>query len=319
MLETSFNTSSKLTANDAASDAFVNLGGQYPNMVAVTADLKATSRIHNFSVKYPERFFNVGVAEQEMVSFAAGLGHEGYIPFAFTFASFASMRACEQIRTDVAYGRVPVRIFANKAGYSAGIMGATHSALEDCAIMSSVAEMTVVEPGDARQVAKVAETAMHFPGPLYVRIGDEAAESLYPDDYTLEFGKALLPRQGDDAAFIASGVVVHHAMEAAQRLEQDFGVHVRVVDMHTIKPIDTDAVVSASRTGHVICAQDHNIIGGLGYQAAAVIAEAGIACKFKILGCPNEFVPLATPEYLFRINGYDADGLYNNMKTMLGR
>ena len=294
-----------------------DMGARYPKMAVLTADVATSSRINGFIEKFPERSFNVGVAEQNLMSFAAGLANEGFMPFAFTFAPFASMRACEQIRTGICYPNLPVRIIGNGAGYSNGVSGATHCALEDCAIMASFGNMTVIEPGDPSQVIKVLEATIGWDKPVYIRLGREAVSALYPEEAEYKIGKALIPNAGNDGAFIASGIVVHHAMEAAKRIKEESGRNIRVVDMHTIKPLDVEAVLDAAKTGRIVCAQDHNIIGGLGYMVAAALAQAGAACKFRILGCPDTFVPIANPEFLYSKNEYDAEGLYRNMKMMM--
>lgn len=306
-----------VAARDVAGKYISKLGAKDDRIVIVNADLAGTSRNRGFIEEFPERSFNVGIAEQNMVSFAAGLAHEGFMPFAFTMAPFISMRACEQCRTDVAYGHLNVRLIGNYAGYSSGVSGATHCALEDCAIMGSMAGMTVLEPGDPYQIVKMLEASMTWDGPIYIRSGIEAEKPIYPENYDYQIGKAIIAREGNDGAFIASGIVVQFALEAAQRIHDELGAEIRVVDMHTIKPIDEQAVIDAAKTGRVIAAQDHNIIGGLGYYAGAVIAQSGISTQYKILGCPDHFVPIATAPYLFHLNEYDADGLYKNMAEML--
>ncbi len=307
-----------IALRDVVGKHIMDMGSRYPDMVVLTADVATSSRINEFVEKYPERSFNLGIAEQNLMSFAAGLANEGYIPFAFTFAPFASMRACEQVRSDICYPNLPVRIIASGAGYSNAFSGATHCALEDCAIMTSFGNMTVIEPGDPFQAVKLLEETMKLDGPVYIRLGREAVSSLYPEDTKYEIGKALIPLEGNDGVFIAAGIVVHHAMEAAKMIKEKTGANIRVVDMHTIKPIDKKAVLDAAKTGRIICAQDHNIIGGLGYAVGAVLNESGTNCKYKILGCPDEYVPLATPDFLYKLNEFDAKGLYKHMMKMLG-
>ena len=308
-----------VAVRDVAGKYISRLGEKNDKVVVVNADLSGTSRNRGFCEEFPGRSFNVGIAEQNLVSFSAGLAHEGFMPYAFTMAPFISMRACEQCRTDVAYGHLNVRLIGNYAGYSSGVSGATHCALEDCAIMGSMAGMTVLEPGDPYQICKMLEATLTWDGPVYIRSGIEAIKPIYPENYDYQIGKAIIAREGDDGAFLASGIVVQFALEAAERIGKETGAKIRVVDMHTIKPIDEAAVLSAARTGRVIAAQDHNIIGGLGYYAAAVIAQAGISAQYKILGCPDHFVPIATAAYLFHKNEYDTDGLVKNMKAMLAR
>jgi transketolase len=306
-----------VAVRDVAGKYIATLGEKNSKVVVVNADLMGTSRNKGFFEEFPDRTFNVGIAEQDLISFSAGLAHEGFMPYAFTMAPFISMRACEQCRTDVAYGHLNVRMIGNYAGYSSGVSGATHCALEDCAIMSSIAGMTVLEPGDPYQICKMLEATLDYDGPVYIRSGIEAIKPIYPENYDYQIGKALIPSEGDDGAFICSGIVVQFALEAAKIIKQQTGKDIRVVDMHTIKPLDEAAVISAAKTGRVIAAQDHNIMGGLGYNVAAVIAKNGISTKFEILGCPDHFVPIATAEYLFRVNEYDTQGLVKHMKKML--
>lgn len=307
----------KVAIRDAAGKYITTLGEKSDKVVVVNADLMGTSRNRGFFEKFPERTFNVGVAEQNLISFSAGLAHEGFIPYAFSMAPFISMRAAEQCRTDVAYGGLNVRMIGTYAGYSSGISGATHCALEDCAIMGSMAGMTVLEPSDPCQVCKMLEATLTYDGPVYIRSGIEAVRPIYSAEQEYEIGKATIARKGNDGAFLVSGVVVQFALEAAEIIRQTTGKEIRVIDMHTIKPIDAPAVIEAAKTGRVIAAQDHNIIGGLGYYAAAVIAQSGISTQFKILGCPDHFVPIATPAYLFHKNEYDTEGLVKNMRAML--
>lgn len=302
---------------DAVGACLESLGEKYPNMITVSADVDVSSRIAQFKKRWPERCFNVGIAEQNLMSWAAGMAHEGFIPFAFSFAPFASMRACEQVRTDICYANLPVRIVCNYAGYSGGESGITHCAVEDVAIMTSFPNMTVIEPGDPFQIAKVLEAAMELPGPVYIRMGREATASLYAENQEYKIGKALIPKGGNDGAFICSGITVHHAMEAAKIVKEKTGAEIRVVDMHTIKPLDKEAVFEAAKTGRIVCAQDHNIIGGLGFHVANTLAEAGIGCRFKILGCPDEFFPLATADFLYHMCEIDAEGMAENMIKML--
>jgi transketolase len=306
-----------VAVRDVAGKYIATLGEKNSKVVVVNADLMGTSRNKGFFEEFPDRTFNVGIAEQDLISFSAGLAHEGFMPYAFTMAPFISMRALEQCRTDVAYGHLNVRMIGNYAGYSSGVSGATHCALEDCAIMSSIAGMTVLEPGDPYQICKMLEASLDYDGPIYIRSGIEAIKPIYPENYDYQIGKALIANEGDDGAFICSGIVVQFALEAAKIIRQQTGKNIRVVDMHTIKPLDEEAVVSAAKTGRVIAAQDHNIMGGLGYNVAAVIAKNGISTKFEILGCPDHFVPIATAKYLFHVNEYDTEGLVKHMKKML--
>lgn len=285
------------------------LGEQDNSVVMVTADLAGTCRIRGFADRFPDRSFNVGIAEQNMVSFAAGLAHEGFKPYAFSMAPFICMRACEQCRTDVAYGNLNVRLMGTYAGYSGGISGATHWALEDVAIMSTIAGMTVLEPSDPIQAKRMMDATLDHQGPIYMRSTVGLVSSIYDESYQYEIGKASIPVNGDDGAYICSGVVVQYAIEAAQRINREYGRSIRVVDMHTIKPLDVASVLSAAKTGRVVVAQDHNIVGGLGYAVSAAILENGANAKLKILGAPDQFIPMAHAQYLYHKYGYDTEGL----------
>lgn len=308
----------KTTAKEVIGKAMLRLGEADKRVVVVNADLSRSSCMDEFANRFPERCFNVGIAEQQMVSFAAGLATEGFIPFCFTFGPFLSMRAIEQIRTDVCYGNLPVRFVGANAGYSAGVMGATHCALEDVGILCSISNMTLAEGADPWEAGRILEASLALDGPLYLRTNREPQGRVCEEAESFEFGRASVLRDGSDGAVIASGVVVEQALAAAERLSTEAGVQVRVVNMPTIRPLDERAVLDAAATGRVVVAQDANIRGGLGYQVAAVLAQAGVACKFKMLGAPDEFVPIATPAYLYHKNGYDADGLASAMKELLG-
>ena len=286
-------------------------------VVVVNADLSGTCRTREFVKKYPDRVFNVGIAEQNMVSFSAGLAYEGFVPYAFSMASFISMRACEQCRTDVAYGNLPVRLIATYSGCSGGISGPTHWALEDCGIMCSIPNMSVFEPCDAIQVERILDFSLSYKKPMYIRTSILRTKDIYHDNYSFVYGKANVPREGKDASFICSGIIVQYAIEASNLLKTNFGVDIKVIDMHTLKPIDKNVIVEAARIGPVLVAQDHNTIGGLGSQVAKVIAEAGISTKFEILGVTDRFIPCAHAEYLYGLFNYDVIGLYKNMAKLL--
>lgn len=295
----------------------VELGKKDESVVVVNADLKGTCRNGTFEEKYPERAFNVGIAEQNMVSFAAGLAHEEFKPYVFSMAPFISMRACEQCRTDVAYGKLNVRFVATYSGVSGGISGATHWSLEDCAIMTAIPNMVVMEPSDPMQAKKMLDKSLRYEGPIYIRSSVEPVFSIYDEDYSFEMGKASIAREGNDGAFICSGITVKYAMEAARRIALDYDKNIRVVDMHTIKPIDRNAIISAAMTGAVVVAHDHNKVGGLGYAVAEVFAEEGISVKYTNIGVEDKFVAMAHAPYLYQKFGLDAEGLYKKMSEMI--
>lgn len=301
---------------DVIGGYMTQLGAKQKRVVVVNADLAGTCRNTSFAEHYPERAFNVGIAEQNMVSFAAGLAHEGFIPFVFSMAPFISMRACEQCRTDVAYGNLNVRLIAPYAGCSGGISGATHWGIEDCAIMSSMPNMTVLEPCDPIQATKMMEQMLDFDGPVYLRSSVEPVNALYDDTYPYEIGKATIVREGSDGAFICAGITVQYAVQAALQIADRYGKSIRVVDMHTIKPIDRQAIIDAAGTGHIVVAQDHSKIGGLGQQVAEVLVSGSFPVKFSNLGI-DRFVAMAHAPYLYHLFGYDAEGLEKEMIKLL--
>jgi transketolase len=296
----------------------IELGKKDGKVVVVNADLMGTCRNRTFVQEFPERSFNVGIAEQNMVSFAAGLAQEGYKAYAFSMAPFISMRACEQCRTDVAYGNRNVRLIATYSGVSGGISGATHWGMEDCAIMGSMPNMVVMEPSDPIQARQMLDESLKHDGPIYIRSSVEPVPSIYGEDYRFEIGKASIARDGGDGAFICSGITVKHALGAVERIYHETGKNIRVVDMHTIKPLDRKAVKEAAGTGCVVVAQDHNKMGGLGYAVAEVIAEERMAVKFANVGIDDRFVPMAHAPFLYHEFGYDEEGLYNRMMSLLG-
>lgn len=298
-------------------DCLTEMGAYNQKVIMITADLVATSRVKDFENKFPDRAFNVGIAEQNMVSFSAGLAQEGFIPYAFTMAPFISMRACEQCRTDVAYENLNVRLMGTYAGYSGGISGATHWALEDCAIMTGLPNMTVIELSDPLQARRIMENTLNFEGPIYIRTTVEPVPAIYDENEKFEIGKANIARDGKDGAFICSGVTVKYAVEASDIIKDKTGKCIKVLDVSTIKPIDVEAVIEATQTGKVIVAQDHNVVGGLGFHVANVIATNGIVTNFKILGCEDKFIPMAHAPYLYNKYGYDTDGLVKEMLKML--
>ena len=253
----------KTSLRDTIGKHICQLGKDCDKVVVVNADLAGTCRNTSFVTGFPGRSFNVGIAEQNLVSFSAGLAHEGFIPFAFTMAPFMSMRACEQCRTDVAYANLKVRLIATYAGVSGRISGATHWAIEDCGIMTSIPNMLVLEPSDPLQAQKMLDASLSYVGPIYMRSSVEPVISIYKNDYDYQFGRADTVAEGDDGAIICSGVVVQYALEASNMVFKATHKKIRVVDMHTIKPIDRKAVEDACKTGFVIVAQDHNVYGGL--------------------------------------------------------
>lgn len=293
------------------------LGEKDQRVVVVNADLAGTCRNRSFIEQFPDRSFNTGVAEQNLVSFSSGLACEGFIPYAFSMAPFLTMRACEQVRTDVAYGNRDVRLIGVYAGVSGGISGATHWAIEDVGIMTSMPGIAVFEVSDANQAKRLLDYSLICKGPMYIRSSVEPTEDIYPEDIEIHVGGSHIVAEGDDGAILCTGVIVQYAKEAANKLRKEKGIHIRVVDMYSLKPIDKEAIISATRTGNVIVAQDHNVYGGLGSLVSLEIAKAGLCTNLKIIGVPDQYVPMAHAPYLYGKFALNTKGLMETMLNML--
>jgi len=307
----------KLSARETYGKVLVQFGEQSNDIVVLTADLMLSNMTVEFSRAFPDRFFNFGIAETNMMAAATGFAISGKIPFVSTFACFASMRCCEQVRTDIAYPKLPVRIVATHAGVSHGAGGTTHHATEDLAIMRSLANMTVIAPADATETAEAIKSSIDYPGPVYIRIGRGREPLVYQPGYDYEIGKAITLHEGNDATVFACGVAVWAARDAAQKLETE-GIGLRVIDLHTLKPIDKEAVIRAAReTGAIVTAEEHNIIGGLGGAIAEVLADAGIGVCFKRLGFPDVYSDIGSPRELLSRYSLDTDGIIRAVKDVV--
>lgn len=262
----------KIATRDAYGRALVKLGALDPRVVVLDADLSKSTKTAEFKKIYPGRFFNMGIAEQNMMGTAAGLASCGKIPFASTFAVFAAGRAFEQVRNTIAYPRLNVKIAATHAGLTVGEDGASHQSIVDVALMRSLPNMTVLVPADGTETEKAVLAAAKTAGPVYIRLGRPAVPLLFGEDYNFMIGKSSLLRPGNEVTVIACGLMVAEALSAAAELEKE--ISVRVVNMSTIKPLDLEAVCAAAReTGAIVTAEEHSIIGGLGSAVAEVLAE----------------------------------------------
>ena len=286
------------------------LGKQHPEIVVLTADLKHANRLYDFAQVHPDRFFNLGIAEKNMVSIAAGMAAAGLLPYAATYASFVGLLCAEQIRTDVCYPHLPVRILAHHAGITMGFYGTSHHATEDLAILRSFAGMTVFGTVDPHLAEAALRASVSHPGPIYFRLGRGREKPVYdhpPSDFA--FGRAITLRDGHDAAILATGLPVAASLEAANSLASEHGLSVRVIDLHTVKPIDMDAVLAAASTGTVLTVEEHNILGGMGSAVAEVLAEAGARCRFRRHGIRDEYALIGPPLALYAHYGLDGPGI----------
>lgn len=269
-------------------EVLVRLGEENPLIVAADADVACSTGTKAFRERFPERFYNFGAAEQNQMSAAAGMATCGLIPFASTFAMFASMRACEQMRQSIAYTNANVKIVASNAGIENNGDGVTHQCIEDLAVMRAMPNMTVVCPSDNTVTEKALRAIAEYKGPVYMRLGRYVASPVHGRDVEFELGKMIRMRGGRDLTLIATGRMVEIALQAAQILREK-GIEARLLDCHTIKPIDTQAVIGAAReTGGIITCEDHNILGGLGSAVAEVVAEYAPS-KVKRVGVRDTF------------------------------
>ncbi|MDB4581525.1 transketolase family protein [Draconibacterium sp.] len=311
----------KLTQAEIYGQVLCDLGDQYPEIVGLTADLAKSTKIGLFQEKFPERFINVGIAEQNLFGIAAGMAKTGLLPFVSTMAAFASMRAAEQVRTDICYQNLNVKIIATHGGVAFASAGTTHHATEDVAIMRSFANMTVIVPADGIETANAVKAAVNYPGPVYIRIGRGFEPTFYEnEDYGFEIGKAVEVREGTDITVIAMGITVLQAAEAADFLAKNDDLSVRVLNVHTIKPIDKEAIMKAvTDTRRIVTVEEHNVIGGLGTAVADVIAESGKGCAFTKVGLQDEFAEIGYPEDLYSHYKLDADGIIEKVREIMGK
>jgi transketolase len=267
---------------DAFGRTLVELGYEYPDIVALDADLATSTKMVYFANEFPQRFFQMGVAEQNMVGVAAGLALVGKIPFAGTFGVFASRRACDQVAISVAHSQLNVTLVGAYSGIVSGNNGATHQAVEDVAIMRSIPHMWVVDPGDDLEMAQAVRAIVEHHGPVYLRVTRDPWPRISPEGYRFELGKAVEVRQGSDVTLIGSGMMTSQCVEAVHLLA-DSGMDARVLHIATIKPIDVEAIVrAAEETGGIVTAENHTIYGGLGSAVAEVLVEHVPACMRRV-------------------------------------
>ena len=301
---------------DAYGEVLVELGEEIPNLVVLEADIAKSTRTCHFAARFPERFFQFGVAEADMMAAAAGLATTGQIPFASTYAVFGSMRACEQARTFIAYPELNVKIAVSHGGITPANDGVTHQATEDLGIMRTIPGMTVVMPADAYATKALVRAAAAHTGPVYLRFTRDAVPVIYGPDETFEIGKGKVLRQGDDVSLIAIGDMLGVALEAAERLAAS-GVSAEVIDMHTLKPIDRVLVVqTAAKTRRVVTVEDHQIQGGLGSAVAEVLGEE-LPTKMRRIGLRNTFAESGRYDLLLAKYGMDAGAVAAAVRDLM--
>ena len=304
----------KIATRDSYGNALVEIGQEFDNLYVLDADLAAATKTGTFKKAFPERHIDCGIAESNMIGIAAGLATTGKVPFASSFAMFAAGRAFEQVRNAVGYPKLNVKIGATHAGISVGEDGASHQCNEDIALMRTIPGMVVINPSDDVEAKAAVRAAYEHVGPVYLRFGRLAAPVINDTpDYKFELGKGVLLRDGKDITIVATGLEVGYALEAAKMLEAD-GIDARVINIHTIKPIDEEIIVKAAQeTKKIFTVEEHSIIGGLGSAVCDVLCEKYPAPVYKI-GMRDKFGESGPALELLHKYELDAEGIYKQVK-----
>ena len=307
----------KIATRESYGNALAELGAQNPNIVVLDADLAGATKTGVFKKAFPERHFDCGIAEGNMMGVAAGLATCGKIPFASSFAMFAAGRAFEQVRNSIGYPHLNVKIGATHAGISVGEDGATHQCNEDIAIMRTIPGMTIICPADDVEARAAVKAAAEYVGPVYMRFGRLAVPVINDrPDYKFEMGKGIVLREGKDLTIIANGLCVAPALEAAEKLAAD-GIDAKVINIHTIKPLDKELVVaSAKKTGKVVTVEEHSVIGGLGGAVAEALSEEA-PTKMLRIGMMDKFGQSGPAKALIEYYGLDGKSIYEKVKAFL--
>lgn len=304
----------KIATRESYGKKLVELGKENKDIVVLDADLATATKTELFKKEFPNRFFDMGIAEQDMLSTAAGMATCGKIPFASTFAVFAAGRAYDQIRNSICYPKLNVKICATHSGVSVGEDGATHQMLEDIGLMRGLPNMTVLSVSDDTQTKWAVEEILKINGPVYLRLGRLASPVIYDENQKFELGKGIQIGDGCDATVIATGLMVSEAIKAKEELEKS-GINIRVVDIHTIKPIDKELIVKcAKETKRIITIEDHSIINGLGTAVCEVLAEE-YPCKVTRLGMKDTFGKSGKAEKLLEYFGLDKNGIIKEVES----
>ena len=316
--ESKINLWSKLGSRATFGQALLSVAEDNPNVLAMSADLGNSSGLKPFIRKYPSKFINVGIAEQNLIGVAAGLAKEGFVPYVTSFAPFLSMRASEQIRMELGYMQFNVKVVALGSGLAMGFLGNSHYGLEDVSVMRAIPGLTVVSPADCTEIVKVVQAAAHHKGPMYIRLtGGVNNPIVYKNDYKYELGKAIKLKDGDDIAIVCSGTMVHQSLQAAAELAES-NIHAEVINMHTIKPLDTaklEALVASGKP--LVSVEEHTIVGGLGSAIAEFLTTLKKYVPHKIIGLEDKFGKTAQYEHLLKLHGLNSSGIANSVRVFL--
>ncbi len=305
-----------VATRDAYGTALLELGKRNKNIVVLDADLSGSTKTKGFSKAFPERFFNMGISEQDMIGTAGGLSLTGKVPFASTFAVFETGRAWEQIRQTLCYSHLNVKLAATHSGITVGEDGASHQSLEDIALMRVLPGMTVIVPADGFETKQAIDTAAEFEGPVYIRLGRSKVPAVMPEDYKFQIGKAYTYSLGTDATIVAAGIMVSAALEAKEMLAKD-GINAGVINMSTIKPLDGGALLAAaSKSKLILTAEEHSVIGGLGSAVAEFLSE-NHPIKVVKIGMRDTFGCSGSPRELLQLYGLTAANMAETIKENL--
>ncbi len=308
--------SDKMATRQAYGEALIELGKKRNDIVVLDADLSKSTMTVGFSKEFSGRFFNMGIAEQNLMGTAAGLATSGKTVFASSFAMFAAGRAFEIVRNAICYPSLNVKICATHAGITVGEDGASHQAIEDIALMRALPNMVLINPSDPVSAKKAIFKAAEYNGPVYVRLGRVKVPFIYENNLEFEIGKGICLKDGRQAAVIATGVMVHEAVKAAEVLEAE-NINIRVIDMHTIKPVDEEIIIKAAKeTGAVVTAEEHNIIGGLGSAVAEVVVKHH-PVKMKMVGIQDTFGESGKPDELMKEYHITSEDIVKAVKDII--
>ena len=308
----------KIPCRKAIGEKILELAEKDENIVVITSDARGSATIAEFPKIFPERFVEVGIAEQSAVGIATGLALCGKKPFVFGPACFYSARSLEQVKNDVAYTDANVKIIAVSGGVSYGPLGSTHHSFHDIAVMRAIPNIVVILPCDATEASHLLERLVELEKPVYLRVGRQPVPIVYKDERVFEIGRSITLMEGGDITIIATGETVWHALEAAKALRRE-DINPRVIDMHTVKPLDEEAVFKAAReTGKIITVEEHSIFGGLGGAVSEFVSQ-NFPVPVRILGIPDEYPVTGRQEEVYKHYGLDAEGIYKAVMKMLGR
>ena len=309
-------TSQALATRDAYGAALLELGKKRADVVVLDADLSGSTKTAQFAKAFPERFFNLGISEQDLIGTAGGFSLAGKLPFASTFAVFETGRAWEQIRQTICYSKLNVKLVATHAGITVGEDGASHQALMDIALMRVLPNMTVIVPADGRETEQVIYSIADYEGPVYVRLGRMKVPLVMPESYRFQLGKAHVFHLGKDATILATGIMVSVSLEARQILKSE-GLDVGVINISTIKPLDEEAVLRAAESSRlIVTVEEHSVIGGLGSAVSEVLSEKH-PVTVRRMGVKDTFGRSGKPEELLEFYGLTPDNIVNTIKTSL--